>query len=77
VSTSLIVAIAGVVIAAAALGWTIYRDHEHSKALADESKERRAADEREEKRHDERLGILQADFLASRQAQLVAARLAC
>jgi hypothetical protein len=55
-------AVVSVVIAAAALGWTIYRDRKQSEALADETRERKAADAREEERREEQLKLLRQQF---------------
>jgi hypothetical protein len=69
---SLVVAIAGVLVAAAALGWTIRRDRAQTAALDTERSERKAADEREEHRRDEELGLLRARVARDEEAVLVA-----
>jgi hypothetical protein len=56
------ISIASLLVAAGALGWTIYRDRRQSAALARESSERREHDAREEDRRVEELRILRAQL---------------
>src|SRR4051794_28295043 len=58
---SIIVAVISVLIAIAALGWTVYRDRRQTAALATESDERKAADAREEQRRDEELELVRRE----------------